>query len=336
VPRRWPELRARGPARAPNRGRRYETFANVVTAACVGFGVAFGFGGASSAQSEVEVLGDDRHDASRASTPATERGWHRVYPELPDDTPGPGVEIYAPDTNPPDGWLRVVIVLHGWDHRTDVWRDHVDVAALANRYGWLIVAPETGRSVFERALYGRRMWSSMAAVPWVLEIVLPWVDARYPTNTDVGSAAVVGYSTGGRGAAILGGLDARFGFVGSVSGTFDLMTLEPGTGEYRIHAAVFGERDGEADRWYSEDVRAVDTQDGLARPRWVIAHGAQDVVVPSTQSIAFAAWLEARGARVSLRIDEDAAHDWAYWAPELLYVLNELGGAQESDARRAE
>ncbi|MCB9731960.1 MAG: prolyl oligopeptidase family serine peptidase [Deltaproteobacteria bacterium] len=211
----------------------------------------------------------------------------------------------------------LVIALHGWGHSPELYRDEGDLGRWADRYGLVVAVPAMGKTVYEAALYpeSRKTWAKAPGAPFVAEVVLPWLRRSYAVAQDRAHTAVIGYSTGGRGALVLAERwPGDFAFAGSLSGTFDLDRLAPKTGEYRIHAAVFGPRDEHAARWADEDVDTPAHLAALADVAIYAAHGAADRSVPPDQLDALRAALDGRphGA-VTFALVPGAGHAWGFW-----------------------
>ena len=246
-----------------------------------------------------------------AGLPAEGRGRVAVY--LPRGTPGPG------------GW-PLAIALHGWGHRPDHWRA-LGLAELADRHGVAVVLPEMGTSVYEHRLYPetRRAWGSLPGACWIGDVVLPWARRTLPVSAAPRRTAILGYSTGGRGALVVAGRYPEFAFAGSLSGTFDLARLRPSDGEYAIHAEVFGPRAGQTDRWRDEDIGPL--LPGLARTAIFAAQGAVDGVLRPDQ-LEVLAVAKGRGSP-AVRLVEvaGAGHDERFWRGELPELFLALAAA---------
>ena len=92
------------------------------------------------------------------------------------------------------------------------------------------------------------------------------------------------------------------------------MALDPKTGEYRIHAIIYGARDKYPDRWERDNVLAADHLPKLAGLHLYVAHGDKDKAVPVEQLAIF----EKALTKVTLAssvfvVTPGAGHDWALW-----------------------
>lgn len=216
----------------------------------------------------------------------------------------------------------LVLALHGWNHSPKRFIEKSTLAEEADRHGFAVAIPDTGKTIFETALYGenRAKWDKFAGAPWVSDVILPLLRTRFGLGVEAAKTAVVGYSTGGRGAVFLAARYGGFAYVGSVSGTYDLMSLDDKTGEYKIHAVVYGKRSdaGKVGRWTEDNVT---TEANLARlvllPLY-LAHGKKDKAVPIGQMDDFEKALAAARNKVAGAIEPVISrlagdHDWPVW-----------------------
>jgi S-formylglutathione hydrolase FrmB len=211
----------------------------------------------------------------------------------------------------------LVVALHGWGHTPVKLRDEGGLGPLADRVGAVVVVPAMVKSVYESAFYpeGRATGAPAPGLRWVGEVVVPWARRSYAVADTRDQTALIGYSTGGRGAVLVA---ERYpdlvAFAASLSGTYDLMALPPSLGEHKIHARVFGARARFAERWRKDDVVTADNLTRLEGRVWLfIGHGAADRVVPVDQVDRLRAALAKRPVRVTWTVREGLGHDWDYW-----------------------
>jgi S-formylglutathione hydrolase FrmB len=241
------------------------------------------------------------------------------------------VHLYLPRRYRPGGNHPLVIALHGWDSPVTDWQRRSEIAALADPLEAVVAVPAMGRTVYETEYLGHRRDHQAGRTPgvpgtrWIGEVVLPWLRRCLAVSPERSRTAILGYSTGGRGAVLVAQHYPLFGLVAGFSGTYDLEALVPGTGEYRIHALFYGERSRHPDRWKREQSVAPVLVEKLRGVQVVLAHGRQDRVVSYQQTAAMAKALRAVSPGVVERIDQDAGHDWAFWKAEVKLAMEAFG-----------
>src|ERR1051325_3799222 len=77
--------------------------------------------------------------------------------------------------------------------------------AAARKYPLVIAVQAMSTTIYESSLYpeSKRTWSTVPGARWVGEVILPYMRANYAVSNDRAHTAVIGYSTGGRGALLL-------------------------------------------------------------------------------------------------------------------------------------
>ncbi|HRC56943.1 MAG TPA: alpha/beta hydrolase-fold protein [Kofleriaceae bacterium] len=233
----------------------------------------------------------------------------------------------------------LVLVLHGWNHTPEQLRDKADLEILADRYGVVLAVPAMGKTVYESELFAesKQPWGTIPGARWVGEVILPHLRGAYAVAGDRSHTAVIGYSTGGRGAVLLAQAYPEFAFAGSLSGTFDLMRLSPRDGEYKIHAAVYGSRRKFESRWQRDNCVAPERVAQLVGTALFLGHGGKDEVVPAAQLTALQDALQDAGAKapaVSAQVTPGAGHDWAYWNGQWPAMFEALARALGEPAAR--
>jgi putative tributyrin esterase len=259
------------------------------------------------------------------------------------------VLVYTPAKVGP-GPAPLLVVLHGWNGTADEWKrrpETAEVIALADEHGVIVAVPSLGRTVYESRFYpeSRGRWGRVPGAVWLGEVVLPHLRATLPVRKDRGGTAILGNSTGGRGAVVLAQRYPEFGAVASLSGTYDLGLLPPSAGEYKIHAVVFGPRARFPERWREEDCVDRPAGDRMgARPRdakvarlrgvtLYLAHGGADKVVGPDQLRSLEQHLGRAGVAATVVVDPAAGHDWKFWGAQLRPALTALFQALRAGAK---
>lgn len=220
----------------------------------------------------------------------------------------------------------VAVALAGWNHPAEFWRDQSVVARLADKYGIVVACPEMGQTIYETRYFKEttRRWGPVPGLPWLLQAVLPYVRGHYRVKPGPEGAGILGYSTGGRGALVAVQAGAPFAFCGSLSGTYDLPALTPRTGEYKIHAYVYGERSAFPGRWAEESSQDEKRTAPLRKVHLYVAHGLKDKVVDPGQASRWREFMIAQRLPGRVELDPNGGHDWAFWNGRLPELFEEM------------
>ena len=239
------------------------------------------------------------------------------------------VWVYIPSTVT---WTGVVLGLPGWKFAARTWEDKARISDHAEALGVVVALADMNTTVYESAFYpesraDRRWCGVRCAIPgseWVGRILAPYLVDTYGSIL-----GMFGLSTGGRGAVLVSQHypELAIGRVCSMSGTYDLDALQPGTGEYKIHANVYGERPVHPERWAADDsLKLVERLDSV---ELLLIHGTEDPYVPSSQSDVLFKAMSSRGAQVRLVPVVGGGHDWKLWSGYLRSCLDFLMRAEE-------
>ncbi len=236
--------------------------------------------------------------------------------------------VYLPSCYDHDADSRrwpLVIALHGWGHTPELYRKLGALDRWAEDLGVVMAVPAMGKTVYESAYYpeSRNVWGKVPGSRWVGEVLLPFMRSHYRVSSDRRQTAIVGYSTGGRGALLIAQAYPEIGFAGSLSGTYDLFILPVRSGEYRIHAAVYGPRERFAQRWRSDNVVEPSRIERLEGTRVFASHASNDPVVDADQLAALQRALANRADTAQLRF-VPGGHDWAFWQREGAHLFESL------------
>ena len=224
----------------------------------------------------------------------------------------------------------VMLGLPGWKFPARLWEDRAQVSAHADSIGVRVALADMHTTVYESAFFPQsrsdRKWcGTQCTTPglrWVGQIVLPFVRGQAGELR-----GLFGLSTGGRGAVLVGQHYREVRRVCAMSGTFALMQLTPETGEYKIHANIYGSRAAHPDRWVADD--SVSHPASLAHLSALLIHGDKDQAVPAAQSEALVRAMTEVGATVTLHAVSGGGHDWTLWSGHLRRCLDHLVEAEE-------
>jgi S-formylglutathione hydrolase FrmB len=153
------------------------------------------------------------------------------------------------------------------------------------------------------------------------------MQTHYGTGTLRAHTAIIGVSTGGRGAVVVAERYPAFSFCAGLSGTYDLSLPKPSEGEYRIHAIVFGSRDAFPDRWKAEDCTNPAYAEALKPVSLYFAHGLDDRVVDENQLESMRHFLAGFHSKNHVMAVYKAEHGWQFWDAQLEAVFDAMAAA---------
>jgi len=117
------------------------------------------------------------------------------------------VRVYLPAGLNPSAAHTVraplVVALHGWNGKAEDW-DRPEITGIADRFGLILACPSMGRTVYESRFYPetRARWGPMPGAVFLTDVLLPFLRTRLPVRHDRSGTAIIGVSTGGRGAVV--------------------------------------------------------------------------------------------------------------------------------------
>jgi enterochelin esterase-like enzyme len=246
--------------------------------------------------------------------------------------------VYLPAGYSDSDSYDLAVVLHGWGQKPEDWRDNTSIGSLADKNRIVLAVPAMGKTVYESRFYPETKfrWNTIPGTRWIGEVVLPYMKNRYPVRHHRKNTAIIGVSTGGRGAVVVSERYPDFGFCASVSGTYDLGILGNSEGEYKIHAKVFGSRDSFPERWKDEDCQNRKSVDALKDMTLFIAHGKKDPVVNISQMESFKRLLDARKIRYQAFAVDNEGHDWKFWDSQLPRIFELMSKSSKSESSKKE
>lgn len=239
------------------------------------------------------------------------------------------VLVYLPKDFNEGTSAALVIALHGWNQQASDWRANTAIADFADKRHAVVAFPDMGKTVYESRFYPKTAlrWNAVPGARWIGEVVLPYMRAHYGAGKERGHTAIIGVSTGGRGAVVVAERYPEFSFCAGLSGTYDLNLPKPSEGEYRIHALVFGSRDSFPDRWKTEDCINPAYAAALKPVSVYLAHGLDDQVVSEDQLESmrrFLAGFHTNNRVVAVYKEE---HGWPFWDSQLGAVFEAMAVA---------
>ncbi len=215
--------------------------------------------------------------------------------------------------------IGTILVLPGWNFPDTQWCEKTLLCekALIMNYNLLFV--EMQRSVYLSEYYPqtKKEYKNFPTRTWLIDSVLKVLQDKsliYPKNFNF----VVGLSTGGRGAAILG-LDypSYFKAVASLSGDFD-PTLQKND---NLMVFSLGPYDKNRKLWEGSDNISRRAKE-MKTPIY-IGHGQNDKTCPIIQSISFVNELKKQNPNLIVKSNfpKNMGHDYKYWDSEVDSII---------------
>jgi S-formylglutathione hydrolase FrmB len=222
------------------------------------------------------------------------------------------VDIFIPEDKKP---VADVLVLNGWSYPRDDWQKKTRILKSAKEKGFRLIFPEMGKTNYESDYYPetKLKWSTTPGGKWVRQILIPILQQNGMLLKG-GKNFVMGLSTGGRGAAILGfSKPDIFAAAASISGDFDQSTMP----KDRLMTGSYGKYEENKERWETVDNVFRSAKDWKI-PVY-IGHGQADKVSPFIQSKNF--YLKLKELHPNLKIifndPKNAEHNYQYWDSEV-------------------
>jgi S-formylglutathione hydrolase FrmB/lysophospholipase L1-like esterase len=170
---------------------------------------------------------------------------------MPPATPALAAPLYniiVPSNASEENRLPALYILHGASGNSNDWVEKTNVRQLAEQYQMILVFPN-GRAYGWYIDSPELPDSQMASR--ITEVIIPEVDAKFPTINDPKARAIMGLSMGGHGALKLAiQRPDLFGSASSLSGVLDI-TAHPNQWELD---RVLGPIERHRDRWEANSV----------------------------------------------------------------------------------
>ncbi len=231
---------------------------------------------------------------------------------------GPGLAepmpalVVTPDSQNPEDRFPTVYLLHGYGGGEYDWIGHQPrICSLADEYGMVIVTPGAGNTWYFDAP-GK---PEQQVETFIVQTLIPYIDANYPTIRTREKRAVAGLSMGGHGAYRLAIRHPQlFGAASTISGAVDIRPFDQ---KWKI-AEIIGPRQQNPEVWDSATVAAMIPQIKEAGLVLSIDCGAGDFFAEVNRKL-----------HQDL-LDADIPHDytsrpgnhsWKYWNNAILYQL---------------
>jgi len=219
-----------------------------------------------------------------------------------------------------------LMALPGWNLPAKDWQTKTRLGALAKSNGFDVLLVEMRKSIYARQVYPetRKDWHSEKTLLWLTDTLIPRLQKERGLFDPRIKHAVVGLSTGGRGAVLVAAEQADlFGFCAALSGDF----VPEWMPEDNLMIGWYGSYAKFPQRLKSNE-HPIGVIDKL-QTQLYLAHGEADIVVPVSQTHAFADSLRKQRPDLLLSVEIKASgqHDYTFWdgcVPEIIAGLQEL------------
>lgn len=202
-----------------------------------------------------------------------------IVNNIPKECP---LQIYFPKNYNNGTPARTLIALHNYEGSLTSWGKKTNIEHYANKYGFILVCPEMGRTIYETKYYPEttRRWNGIPGGKWVGDILLPYLQQKFSIALKKEKTGILGYSTGARGAFIIASnYPQYFSAVAGLSGDYDPISMP----KDRLLTSVYGTYKNFPERWSNDD-NIIKQAIHLKNTYTFIAHGEKDGMVPCDQS----------------------------------------------------
>lgn len=225
------------------------------------------------------------------------------------------VDIFVPEKEP----IGLILILPGWTFPRYDWCDKSSLCDKALEKGYILVAPEMGKSVYQNQIYPetRFDWKNEPSKPWVTDSLIPYLQNTYGIFLAEQRNFIIGLSTGARGVALLALAQPElYTACAALSGDYE-QTQMP---QDNLMRGFYGEYALFPDRWEGED-NVVLNIDKFVTPIY-IGHGTNDDISPFEQSKLFYEALHKAHPDLKIIFNDPAmGHDYVYWDSEVDAML---------------
>ena len=234
------------------------------------------------------------------------------------------VQIYFPAKYKKGDNLRTLIALHGYAGYMRDWELNSGIQALADKYDFIVVCPNMGRTLYETSYYPETevRWGRIPGGRFIGEILVSHMRKTFGIARDRESTGVFGLSTGARGALLVSGkyVDV-FGAAAGLSGDYSHLSMTSDN----LLISMYGRYDLFEQRWKNDD-NIMELAVNLKNTPVFLSHGESDSIVPKEQSMVFAIKLKQLqkkhgGYEIEYKPGKNKGHDWKYWGSMLPDIM---------------
>lgn len=231
-------------------------------------------------------------------------------------------DLYWPANHESNPNRPSILLLPGWNFPRSSWVENTNLVEYADRYGYALILPEMGKTVYESDYYKETNLRWNPTTPggvFIKRDFIPEIQKRHNLLKPRQKNMLLGLSTGGRGVALIA-LENRGLFVAgaSLSGDFNQEAMKSD----RLMILVYGVYAQFKERWIGKDNPEKRAQEWIM-PLY-LAHGVKDNIVPESQSKSFyAALKKAHGSNIIVEYHPvpNSGHDYRFWGGQIPAVF---------------
>ena len=225
--------------------------------------------------------------------------------------------IYFPKGYVKGESIKTVLALHGYAGNYREWGSQTQIEKFANEGHFAVVCPNMGKSLYASRYYKetKLKWSIIPGGEFIMKIFIPYLRNHFNLALGKDKTAIVGVSTGARGALLLAAkYPDSFGLAVGLSGDYDQTSMP----KDRLVTSVYGKYKDNPQRWKNDD-NVITFAKNLKNIPVYLSHGGSDYVVPRGQSLILALKLKmlrrANGGDYIMEYKElkHLTHDWKVW-----------------------
>ena len=223
------------------------------------------------------------------------------------------MNVFVPEKPHSDGkpGFPVIYLLHGRSDDENSYADH-GIRALAEKYEFIVVMPDGGRSFYTNLASGENYWD-------LISLELPRLIATmFPARTDRASTFAAGLSMGGYGALKLGlRQPERFACIGAMSAVADIAWVGRKEGcmcDAEVNN-MFGSRTGMTGTENDLFELLKTPAPACGFPELVLRCGDSDMLIEDNRE--FVRKLQNTNIKFDYAETPGAGHEWPYWMAKL-------------------
>lgn len=215
---------------------------------------------------------------------------------------------------------RNLILLPGWKFPIEHWEDSTNWVEWARENRVNLIMPDMHKSIYQIQSYSqtRSDWQKEKSLTWLNDTLIKKLQSDFEILKTSDQVAVLGISTGGRGAvALVQRNPDLIEEVYALSGDF-ATTNFPNDNLYR---GYFGELNENIETWTAEDYCKLDYSKNV---NYHLFHAENDRIVPVNHSKLLKEWLGQNNCQVQLNLQAKGGHNYTYWNATSLRIQKDL------------